>query len=117
MAMLGQLLATASDPQALARWLEDSPGLARLVDEARGGADAAPALVVRRAVAGFSEAASEEDWAQLMTRIRQADDPGRACLQAMLGWQVACDRQARAHAQGHHTLGDHHGHATATGRQ
>lgn len=118
MATLGQLLAAASDPQSLARWLGDSPGLARLVDDARGDAGVAPALVVRRAVAGFSGVASEEDWAQLMTRIRQADDPGRACLEAMLAWQVARDRAARARAEGHSISGDqHHGHAATTGRQ
>ena len=72
MATLGQMLSAAADPQSLERWVEDSPGLARAINDARGASGIAPAILVRRTVAEFSEAASEEDWAQLMTRIRQA---------------------------------------------
>lgn len=118
MATLGQLLSAAADPQSLQRWIEASPGLARAIDSVRGGADLAPALVARRAVAEFSEAAGEEDWARLMTRIRQSDDPGRACLETMLGWKAARNQPGRApgRAAGNSTQGDDDGHATATGR-
>ena len=116
MATLGQMLSAAADPQSLERWVEDSPGLARAINDARGASGIAPAILVRRTVAEFSEAASEEDWAQLMTRIRQADDPGCACLEAMLAWRSARERQLRAHTAGHSNQGDHDGHATETGR-
>lgn len=116
MATLGQLLSAAADPQSLQRWVADSPALARLIDDARGDAGVAPALVVRRTVAEFSETAGEEAWAQLMTRIRQADDPGRACLEAMLAWRSARERHLRGHTAGNSNHGDHDGHATQTGR-
>jgi len=41
------------------------------------------------AVADFTEHASEEDWATLTSRLRDADDPGRACVLTMINWRFA----------------------------
>jgi hypothetical protein len=40
------------------------------------------------AVAAFSEHASEEDWAMLVSRMRDADDPGRVLLLTMMRWRL-----------------------------
>jgi hypothetical protein len=49
----------------------------------------APGVYARLAVADFERYASEEDWASLVSRLRQADDPGAACLDAMVRWRLA----------------------------
>lgn len=45
-----------------------------------------PAAFARTAMASFERYASEEDWATMMSAIRAAPDPGKACLEAMVRW-------------------------------
>ena len=47
----------------------------------------APGAFARAAVMSFERQASEEDWASLMSAIRSAPDPGKACLETMVRWQ------------------------------
>jgi hypothetical protein len=44
---------------------------------------------VRSAIADFSRFADEEAWAQLSRIIRDSEDPGLACLAAMVRWRLA----------------------------
>lgn len=88
--MLGDILAAARDEaDGLEAWLtaEDTELARRLGLGTPGGPPLADSL--RGAVAEFSMLASEEDWAQLTSRIRDTDDPGRACLVEMLRWRHA----------------------------
>ena len=91
MAMLGDLLASARDSaSALPAWLagQDSE-LARRVDEAAEQAGLDASGWMRMAVADFSRLANEEDWATLVSGLRESDDPGRQCLVAMVHWRLS----------------------------
>jgi hypothetical protein len=48
----------------------------------------APGPYARAAVAAFERHAREEDWATMMSAIRSAADPGKACLDLMVRWQL-----------------------------
>jgi hypothetical protein len=41
------------------------------------------------AVRDFVDRADDEHWAQLVTIMRKAGDPGLAAIQAILGWVAA----------------------------
>ena len=90
MAMLGDLLASAREASgAFHGWLEASdPALAALVVAAATREGLTAAGFVRAAVADFSRFASEEDWATLISTIRDSGDPGKACLLAMVDWRL-----------------------------
>jgi hypothetical protein len=47
-----------------------------------------PGAFARAAVASFERYASEEDWATMMSAIRSAADPGKACLELMVSWRL-----------------------------
>jgi len=49
---------------------------------------------VRIAVADFMAEASEEDWASLMSAVRDAADPGAACLARMTAFRIAMEAVA-----------------------
>lgn len=91
MPMLGDMLAAARDASGgFARWLETvDPDLARDISAAASQDGIASTGFVRCAVADFSRFASEEDWATLVSRIRDSEDPGTACLIVMVRWRLA----------------------------
>lgn len=91
MAMLGDILGSAKrSAAAFEKWAEAAdPDLA---DEARAAALASGDSLsgyLRMAVADFSRLADEEAWAQLSRIVRDSDDPGMACLRAMVRWRIA----------------------------
>ena len=90
MAMLGDLLASArASAGSFQAWLEGTdPELAAAVAEAAAREAMSPAGFVRAAVADFSRLASEEDWATLVSSLRDAGDPGTVCLLAMVHWRL-----------------------------
>ena len=97
--MLGDLLAIArSASGTFEAWLEDSdPKFAR---EVRQVADAQRLSVtgyVRGAIADFNRLAPEEDWASLISSLRNTDDPGTTCLLAMVHWRLTA-RGCREHS-------------------
>ena len=49
------------------------------------------AQFVRIAVADFLAEASEEDWTSLMSAVRDAVDPGAACLAKMTAFRLALE--------------------------
>jgi len=100
MPTLGDLLASARhDASAFAGWIAatDAP-FARELADAAGGQALEPAGFVRLAIGDFSRHASEEDWATLVSAIRDAQDPGMTCLRAMVDWRIAAGGGCRQHA-------------------
>lgn len=90
MATLGDMLAASRrSAGGVERWLAaEKPRLhAALRAEAeRDGMS--PAAFLRATVAAYARDASEEDWASLASRLRRVEDPGEACLLAMLEWRL-----------------------------
>ncbi len=99
--MLGDILAAARNSGAgVETWLKPAdPDLwDRLQSEAaRRGED--PVDLARSAVAAFSDRAGEEDWAMLVSRMRDSDDPGRALLLTMIRWRLDMQRPGAAAAK------------------
>lgn len=100
MPMLGDLLAAARDGAGnFQPWLKvANPELAAAVEAAAGAAAMTPTAYVRAAIADFARFASEEDWATLTSTLKRSDDPGTACLVAMVDWRLT----ARACTQHSH---------------
>jgi len=91
---LGEIIATLDRPGVAAAVLEtlDRPTVRRIEQRA-----AAASMLVADFVAGelreFVEAAEDDLWFQLLTIIRQAEDPGLVAVQTVLRW-VVTDRHA-----------------------
>lgn len=90
MATLGDLLAAArTSAGTFQPWLEASHReLAADVSFAAAREGLTPAGFARVAVADFSRFASEEDWATLVSSLRDSADPGAVCLLAMVHWRL-----------------------------
>ena len=103
--MLGDLLAAARDGTSeFTPWLRRTdPQMADKIDRAAEAEEMTPNSYVRSAVADFARFASEEDWATLTSALKQSDDPGTACLLAMVDWRLtasACSAHShQAHGQ------------------
>lgn len=109
MATLGELLAAArNDAAGFAGWIAvTNPELAARLEEAARGHDLDPAGFVGLAIADFTRLASEEDWGRLMSAVRGGDDPGMACLMAMVDWRTAAPSCAHHSGDGHEGHGHH----------
>lgn len=90
MVMLGDLLAAARDSAgSFQTWLQLSdPDLAAQVAASAQREQMTATGFVRSAVADFSRLAAEEDWATLVSSIRDSPDPGTVCLLAMVHWRL-----------------------------
>jgi hypothetical protein len=102
MPMLGDLLAVARDGAGnFQPWLKvANPELAAAVEAAAGAAAVTPTSYVRAAIADFTRFASEEDWATLTSTLKRSEDPGTACLVAMVDWRLtakACSSHSHHH--------------------
>ena len=106
MPMLGDLLAAARDGAGnFQPWLKlAKPELAAAVEAAAGAAAITPTSYVRAAIADFARFASEEDWATLTSTLKRSDDPGTACLVAMVDWRLTAKACAN-HSHQHHPEG------------
>ena len=93
--MLGDLLASARRSAAgVEHWLgATDPALAARLAAAALGEDVSPAAFVRIAVADFARFATEDDWATLVSRMREEAEPGTICLLVMLEWRLAAEAQ------------------------
>jgi len=99
MAMLGDLLASArQDSGNFHAWLGAAdPELRNRVAVAAAEQSLTPTAYVRMAMADFARLASEEDWATLTSTVKRAEDPGMACLGAMVDWRLtarACQKHS-----------------------
>jgi hypothetical protein len=90
MAILGDILAASRrSAGGVERWLTaERPELHAALRAEAAREELGPAAFLRATVASFSHDAGEEDWATLASRLRGADDPGAACLIAMLEWRL-----------------------------
>ncbi|MFP3943394.1 MAG: hypothetical protein ACLFWF_05860 [Alphaproteobacteria bacterium] len=89
MPMLGDILAAARRSSAgFMRWLDSDPPLAAQVTDAAAAAGESPAVFIRTAPADFATYATEEDWATLLSRLKDSADPGTDCLLVMVRWRV-----------------------------
>lgn len=91
--MLGDVLAAARrSGEGLERWLAPvSPDLWQSIDARAAQEGTTPADVARLCVADFTSGASEEAWATLVSRLREAEDPGRECLMEMMRWRLSAE--------------------------
>jgi hypothetical protein len=104
MPMLGDILASARASGAgFEAWLAASdPALADHVREAAVREGLGVAAFARMAIHDFTRLASEEDWATLMSGLRDNDDPGTICLHGMVDWRLkAAACAAHSHADPH----------------
>jgi hypothetical protein len=90
MPLLGDMLAEARNSSgSFQAWLERSaPALASEVKQAAAREDMTPTTYVRMAMSDFNRFAAEEDWATLTSSLKSTDDPGTACLLAMVHWRL-----------------------------
>jgi hypothetical protein len=91
-AHLGELLALSQRSSAdLERWLHAQGTLvSELREQARERRETL-AQFVRIAVADFVAAAGEEEWTALLSSLRDAKDPGAACLARMAAFRARRD--------------------------
>jgi hypothetical protein len=104
MATLGDILSTARNSAGrLEAWLGREPGLDQQVTEAARSCGLGIAPYARMAVADFSRFANEEDWATLVSSLRDSADPATTCLVAMVRWRLAattCSGHSPHHMEG-----------------
>jgi hypothetical protein len=93
---LGDLLALGRRSSAdLGDWLDaQDPNLAARMRNEAGRRDESLAEFVRVAVADFLAEADEEAWASLVSAIRDAPDPGAACLARMTVFRLQLEGSA-----------------------
>jgi hypothetical protein len=91
MAMLGDIIASAHRSAAdVETWLGVAdPHLFRRAGIAAEAEGMSIASFVRRAAADFDYFATDEDWATLVSHLRESSAPGKTCLIAMLEWRLA----------------------------
>jgi hypothetical protein len=90
MPLLGDMLAEARNSSGnFQTWLRGSqPELAEDVNRAAAQHGLTPTGYIRMAISDFNRFASEEDWATLTSSLKKTDDPGTACLLAMMHWRL-----------------------------
>lgn len=106
MPMLGDILAEARGASArFEAWLAASdPVFAGEIAEAAARAGMSVPALARIVVHDFAAHASEEDWATLMSSLRDSEDPGTICLLGMIHWRLsapACSAHSHAHSHVH----------------
>ena len=99
MTTLGDILGAARrSAGGFQKWLASSdPELARRVAQTAEHTGQSPTGYVRAAIADFSRFGSVEDWATLVSTMRDSGDPGTACLLAMVDWRLTA-RGCGAHS-------------------
>jgi hypothetical protein len=87
--MLGDILALARKSAADLDRLALPEALIARARHAAALEGQSPQSFVRSAVGDFSLNAHPDEWAQLMTRLRDCDDPGVVCLETMIERRLA----------------------------
>ena len=88
--MLGDLIAHLDRPNVAAAVLATlDPIVATRIERRAAAAAMAVADFAAGAVRDFVERADDEQWFQLLTIMRKAENPGLAAIQAILGWTAA----------------------------
>jgi hypothetical protein len=87
---LGDLIANLDHPNVAASVLSTmDPIVAARIEGRAAAAAMTVADFTAGAVRDFVERADDEHWLQLLTIMREAEDPGLAAIQAILGWLAA----------------------------
>ncbi|MEO3433638.1 hypothetical protein [Inquilinus sp. CAU 1745] len=92
--MLGTLIARLDEPE-FARSVLDTltPELAVAIEMRATAASMTTPAFVAGAVRAFFDSADDDLWFQLLTIVRQADEPGLTAVQTILEW-VATERRS-----------------------
>lgn len=92
--MLGDIIAMLDRPGVAAAVLSTlDPSTVRQIEQRAAAESMAVADFAAGAVREFVERAEDDLWFQLLTIIRNAEDPGLAAVQTVLRW-VVTDRHA-----------------------
>lgn len=96
--LMGDLLAAARrSTSGFESWLREAdPKLAERLALAAAADQVSPGEWLRISVADFDRLASEEDWATLVSRLRDDADPGSRCLLSMLEWRLGPTKEEPA---------------------
>jgi hypothetical protein len=87
--MLGDLIAELDRPDVIEAVLATlPPALQRQVEARAADASMTVADFAAGAVREFVDHAGDDLWFQMLTVMRQADDPGIVAVQTILGWVV-----------------------------
>lgn len=87
--MLGELIATLDRPDVADSVLHGlEPTVRERLKASAAAASMTPSDFAAGAVRAFVEQADDNLWFQLLTHIRQSDDPGLTVVQTILGWVV-----------------------------
>jgi hypothetical protein len=93
--MLGDLIANLDRPGVAAVVLTTLDPVVAAKIERRAAAEAmAVGDFAAGAVRDFVERADDELWLQLLTVMRNAEDPGLAAIQSILQWVAASEQRA-----------------------
>jgi hypothetical protein len=93
--MLGDLIANLDRPGVAAAVLTTLDPVVAAKIERRAAAEAmAVGDFAAGAVRDFVERADDELWLQLLTVMRNAEDPGLAAIQSILQWVAASEQHA-----------------------
>jgi hypothetical protein len=91
---LGELLSLGAASSAeLSLWLEaENEAVAKRLRHEADLRGETPAQFLRIAVSDFLAEADQESWAQLVSTMRDARDPGAACVERVLAFRVRLER-------------------------
>ena len=91
---LGALLAaSARSSAALSAWLDgENAALRERLEREAARRSETLAQFVRESTADFLAEADDEAWASLLSAIREADDPGVACVARMAEFHLRLER-------------------------
>ena len=90
--MLGDLIAQLDKPALTRKVLTTlDPAVSKSIDERARSLSMSSAEFSATAVREFIDWADEEQWAQLLTYMKKADDPGLRAVQAILCWVAKDD--------------------------
>lgn len=88
--MLGDLIAQLDRPELASSVLATlDPEVSESIECRAKQLALTPAEFAAGAVREFVDGADDDLWFQLLTHIRQAEDPGLVAVQTILGWVVA----------------------------
>lgn len=90
--MLGDLIARLDRPDVAAEVMASlGPKIRQRLVQRADEASMSPADFAAGAVREFMESADDDLWFQLLTHIRNAEDPGLVAVQTILRWVVTAE--------------------------
>lgn len=88
--MLGDLIAQLDNPELTTKVLTTlDPEISESINERAKSLSMSSAAFSAAAVREFMDWADDDQWSQLLTHMKKADDPGLRAVQAILCWVVS----------------------------